>query len=345
VEGRDGKSRVPRRGGREIALGVLKLALGRVAQAAVVIVLVATLAFALIHLAPGDPFSLALGDPAVSPETVAQQRALWGFDRPLPEQYMKWIGNLAHGDFGYSIMRLRGVGQVLRETVPNTLLLMGTALAFGVVGGVALGTWQAARAGTRAERAIGGLTMLALSIPEFLLALGALTVFAFRFRWFPVGRMIDPAMHETYSPFGRAVDVLRHLTLPAALLALLLAVAIARYHRTAMLAVLPDDYVRTARAKGARERVVLMRHAFRNALGPVITICGLVLPALFGGAVFVEKIFNWPGIGLTMIDAVGSRDYPLVLAGVIIGSVMVTFGSALADVLASLADPRVRSAA
>jgi peptide/nickel transport system permease protein len=324
---------------------VLKLTLARAAQAVVVIILVATLAFALIHLAPGDPFSVALDDPAVGPETVAQQRALWGFDRPISEQYLKWIGNLAHGEFGYSIMRSRDVFQVLRETVPNTLLLMGTALVFGLGGGVALGTWQAARAGTRAERAISGFTMLVLSVPEFLVALGALTVFAVRCRWFPVGRMIEPAMHETYSAFGRAVDVLWHLALPAALLAALLAAAVARYHRTAMLAVLPDEFVRTARAKGARERVVLVRHVLRNALGPVITIAGLVLPGLFGGAVFVEKIFNWPGIGLTMIDAVGRRDYPLVLAGVVLGSAMVALGSALADVFASLADPRLRSAA
>jgi peptide/nickel transport system permease protein len=344
LEGRGDKSRASRRDSGEVTLGVLRLAVARAAQAALVITLVATLAFALIHLAPGDPFSVTLDDPAVGPETAAQQRALWGFDRPLPEQYVKWISNLAHGELGYSIMRLRNVSQVLRETVPNTLLLMGTALTFGLIGGVALGTWQAARVGTRAERSVSGLTMLALSVPEFLLALAALTILSLRLRWFPVGRMIEPAMHETYSALGRAGDVLWHLALPAALLAALLAAAIARYHRTAMLVVLPDDFVRTARAKGARELVVLVRHALRNALGPVITIAGLVLPALFGGAVFVEKIFNWPGMGLAMIEAVGRRDYPLVLAGVVLGSAMVAVGSAIADVLALLVDPRLREA-
>ena len=324
---------------------MLRLIVSRGAQAAVVVFLVVTLAFALIHLAPGDPFSAAFADPSLSSETVAQQRTLWGYDQPLLVQYGRWAANVLHGEFGWSIMRSRPVRDVLLETIPNTLILMGTALAFGLAGGVVLGTWQAARRGSAAERASGALTMVLLSIPEFLVALGALTVLALGLRWFPVGRMIEPALHETYSYAGRVGDVLRHLALPAGVLAVLLASAISRYHRSAMLAVLPEDFIRTARAKGAGTARVLANHALRNALGPVIAIAGLLLPALLGGTVFVEKVFNWPGMGLTMVEAVGRRDYPLILAGVLAGSAMVALGGAVADALAWLTNPRSRNTA
>ena len=322
---------------------MLRLIVSRGAQAALVVFFVVTLAFALIHLAPGDPFSAA--DPLLSSETVAQQRTLWGYDQPLLVQYGRWAANLLRGEFGWSIMRSRPVGNVLVETIPNTLILMGAALVVGLSGGVALGTWQAARRGTVAERVSGALAMILLSVPEFLVALGALTVLALALHWFPVGRMIEPAMHETYGFVGRVGDVLRHLALPAGVLAVLLASAISRYHRSAMLAVLPEDFIRTARAKGAGESRVLTSHALRNALGPVIAIAGLLLPALLGGTVFVEKIFNWPGMGLTMVEAVGRRDYPLILAGVLAGSVMVALGGAAADVLAWLTNPRSRNTA
>ena len=320
-----------------------RLLLSRAAQAAVVIALVATLAFVLIHLAPGDPFSGSLEDPSVSPEVRRTQRALWGFDRPLPEQYGHWVRNLARGEFGWSFSLFRPVGDVLRETVPHTLLLMGTALVAGLAAGLALGTWQASRGGSVADRAAGTATLVVLSVPEFLVALGAMALFGASLRWLPVGGMRDPALHESFGFLGRVLDVARHLALPAGTLAALTAAAVSRYHRAAMLAVLPEDFVRTARAKGASGRAVLWRHALRNALGPAITISGLLLPALFGGAVFVEKIYAWPGMGMTMVNGVVGRDYPLVLAGVLVGSALVAVGGAMADVLAALVDPRVRS--
>ncbi|HLA90959.1 MAG TPA: ABC transporter permease [Gemmatimonadaceae bacterium] len=322
-----------------------RLLLSRAAQAAVVIALVATLAFVLIHVAPGDPFSASLDDPSVTADIRATQRAQWGYDRPLPQQYVRWIANLARLELGWSHTHARPVKEVLARRVPNTLLLMATALGLGLVAGVALGTWQAARQGSRSERASGALALLALSAPEFLVALGALGLFAVRWRLLPVSGMVDPVLHDGLSLAGRAADVLRHLLLPAGTLALLTTAAVSRFHRSAMLAVLPEEFVRTARAKGVTEVAVLVRHALRNALGPVITIAGLMLPALFGGAVFVEKIFGWPGMGLTMVNAVGGRDYPLVLASVLVGSVLVALGGAVAEVLAAVADPRVRGAA
>jgi peptide/nickel transport system permease protein len=321
---------------------VRRFVVARGAQALIVIALVATLAFVLVHLAPGDPFGASLDDPANNAAIHAQQMHRWGYDQPLPVQFVKWFGNLLRGEFGWSHSRNRPVVMVLRDTIPRTLLLMGTALLFGVIAGLALGTWQAARRGTTAERLSGAITVAALSVPEFLLALAALSIPAARWHWFPVGGIVDPALHDSMSAAGRALDVLRHLALPAATLALVTAASVSRYHRSAMLAVLPDEFVRSARAKGAGEFAVLARHALRNALGPMITITGLLIPALFGGAVFVETIFSWPGVGRMMFDAVTGNDYSLVLAGVLTGSVLVALGSALADVLAAIADPRVR---
>jgi peptide/nickel transport system permease protein len=316
--------------------------LARSAQAVFVIGLVATMAFALVHLAPGDPFGMNLDDPSNSAALHAQQMHHWGYDQPLPVQYVRWIANLARGQFGWSHSRNRWVVDVLLETVPRTLLLMVTALVTGVFAGVALGTWQASRPAHAVERVSGMLALTLLSVPEFLVALAALALLAARWHWFPVSGIIDAANHDSMSLAGRAADVLRHLVLPAGTLALITAASVSRYQRSAMLAVLPEEFIRTARAKGAGERDVILRHALRNALGPLITILGLLLPALFGGAVFVETIFSWPGVGRMMVDAVGGNDYPLVLAGVIVGSALVALGSALADVLAALADPRVR---
>lgn len=315
--------------------------LARGAQAFIVIALVATLAFALVHLAPGDPFGSNLDDPANNAALHAQQMHHWGYDQPLVVQYLKWFRNLARGELGWSHSRNRSVFDVLMDTLPRTLLLMGTALALGVLGGLALGTWQAARRGSALERVTGAIAVATLSVPEFLVALAALALPAARWHWFPVSGIVDAGTHDALGIFGRAADIGRHLALPAGTLALLTAASVSRYHRTAMLAVLPEEFVRTARAKGAGERTAVLRHALRNALGPLITITGLLIPALFGGAVFVETIFSWPGVGRMMFDAVTGNDYPLVLAGVLVGSVLVTLGSALADMLAALADPRM----
>jgi peptide/nickel transport system permease protein len=303
---------------------------------------VATFAFVLVHLAPGDPFTTTLDDPSNTAAVHAAQMHQWGYDQPLPVQYVKWIGNLVRGEFGWSHTRNRRVAEVLIETVPRTLLLTGCGLIAGVLGGIALGTWQAARRGTRAERATGAIVIATLSVPEFLIALAALALPAAQWHWFPVSGIVDPAMHDSMNALGRAADILRHLALPAFTLALLTAAWVSRYHRAAMLVVLPEEYVRMARAKGAGEFTTVVSHALRNALGPLITIIGLLLPALFGGTVFIETIFSWPGVGRMMVDAVSGNDYPLVLAGVIVGSALVALGSALADVLAQLANPRVR---
>jgi peptide/nickel transport system permease protein len=323
---------------------VLRFLGRRLAQAAVIVAFVATISFALIHLAPGDPFSAVMDNPNVS-ETVRQTlRAQYGFDRPLPEQFARYVGRLAHGDLGWSFSHDRTVLEVLGSALPNTLLLMGVALFGSFALGILIALVQVAKRGTPTDHVLSGVTLLLLSMPDFWLAILALLAFTYWLPIFPVGGAVDPVMHE-YMGFGaRVFDRLRHLILPAATLTVLAAGVVARYQRGALLDVLPADYIRTARLKGLTERQILRRHALRNALLPIITLIGLSFPALLTGAFFIEKIFAWPGMGLAVVNAIGTRDYPLVVGGVIIGSVMVTLGSLVADLLYAWADPRVRDA-
>jgi peptide/nickel transport system permease protein len=314
----------------------------RAAQALVVVFLVATLTFALIHLAPGDPFAATIESPLISEAVRAQWRAAYGLDRPLPEQYWRYLVSVAHGELGYSFSVHRPVSAALAAALPNTLLLMGLAIVASFALGTALGVLQAVRRGSLADRALGGAALFFYAMPDFWLALMAMLVFAYWVPLFPVGGIVDPVLHEYLGPLGRAADRVRHLVLPVATLALLNAAVVARYQRAAMLDVVHRDFVRTARAKGLPERAVVYRHALRNALLPTITLLGLSFPALLGGAVFVERVFSWPGMGLLTLNAVATRDYPLVTAGVMLGGTMVALGSLLADVLYAAVDPRLR---
>jgi peptide/nickel transport system permease protein len=313
---------------------------GRLLQSLVVVLLVATASFFLAHLLPGGPFSLE--DPRVTPDVRAHWEAQFGLDRPLPEQYLRYLSGLPRGNLGYSFLRRIPVSEALAAAIPRSLLLMSVAIVLSLVAGVALGVYQAARRGRPTERVLSGVSLFFYSLPEFWLALMALLLFAYWLPIFPAGGMVDATMHEYLGFWGRLWDRVRHLALPAITLALLATAAVARYQRTAMLEVVELDFVRTARAKGLPERHVVGRHALRNALLPVITLLGLMLPALFGGAVFIETVFSWPGMGLLAADAIAARDYPLITATVAAGGIMVVVGSLVADVLYAVADPRVR---
>lgn len=315
----------------------------RLAQAAVIVAIVAAITFALIHLAPGDPFSAVMDNPNVS-ETVRQTlRAQYGLDRPLPEQFVRYVNSLAHGELGWSFSHERPVREVLGSALPNTLLLMGVALVGSFALGILIALIQVARRGSVTDHALSGISLFFFSMPDFWLAILALLTFTYWLPIFPVGGAVDPVMHEYLGLGGRIVDRLRHLVLPALTLTVLASASVARYQRAALLDVLPADYIRTARLKGLTEGEILRRHALRNALLPIITMVGLSFPALLTGAFFVEKIFAWPGMGYAVVNAIGTRDYPLVVGGVIIGSIMVTLGSLLSDLLYALADPRLRS--
>jgi peptide/nickel transport system permease protein len=322
---------------------VLRYLAQRLAQAAVIVAIVAAITFALIHLAPGDPFSAVMDNPNVS-ETVRQTlRVQYGLDRPLPEQFVRYVNSLAHGQLGWSFSHERPVLEVLGSALPNTMLLMGVALVGSFTLGILIALIQVARRGSIVDHTLSGISLFFFSMPDFWLAILALLTFTYWLPVFPVGGAVDPVMHEYMGFGGRFMDRLWHLALPALTLTLLASAVVARYQRAALLDVLPADYIRTARLKGLTEREILRRHALRNALLPIISLVGLSFPALLTGAFFVEKIFAWPGMGYAVVNAIGTRDYPLVVGGVIIGSIMVTLGSLLSDLLYAWADPRLRS--
>ncbi|MDP9205040.1 MAG: ABC transporter permease [Gemmatimonadota bacterium] len=322
---------------------MLRYIAGRLVQAVVIVAIVATVTFALIHLAPGDPFSAVMDNPNVNERVRATLRAQYGLDRPLPEQFVRYVGQLARGELGWSFSHDRPVREVLASALPNTLLLMAIALVGSFALGILVALIQVARRGSATDQALSAVSLFFFSMPDFWLAILALLAFTYWLPLFPVGGVVDPVMHDYMGLGARIVDRLRHLTLPALTLTLLASPGVARYQRAALLDVLPADYIRTARLKGLTEREILRRHALRNALLPIISLLGLSFPALLTGAFFIEKIFAWPGMGLAVLNAIGTRDYPLVVGGVILGSIMVTVGSLLADLLYAWADPRLRA--
>jgi peptide/nickel transport system permease protein len=304
--------------------------------------MVTTLTFVLVHLAPGDPISAALDRPGVTEAVRQQWRESFGLDKPIGEQYLRWVGNVARGDLGWSFSHRLPVRDVLLDALPRTLLLVGLAIAFSFALGIYAGLLQAERAGGTRDRWIGRVLLLLYSVPDFWLGLVVLLLFAYKLPIFPAGGIVDPVLHD-YLPFGgRLLDRLRHLVLPVSTLTVLTAALIARYQRASIVAVLPSDWMRTAMAKGLSWRDAVRRHALRNALLSTITLAGLSLPALAAGAVFIEKVFAWPGMGLATVNAVAARDYPLVTAGVLVISIAVVIGSLVTDVLAAMADPRIR---
>lgn len=323
--------------GPHMAIIVLK----RLAQGLLIVWLTTTLTFFLIHAAPGEPFSGFLDDPRATAEMRDAYRGRYGLDRPVLVQYGRFLASVAAGNLGESFFYRRPVAAVLADTVPRTLLLMGTALVLGFTAGILLGTLQGSRAGGWFDRLSGGVAVLVASLPDFWLAMLALLFFA---GVWPVQGFSDPTLGST-APFAtRALSVVRHLVLPAGTLALLITATVSRYQRAALIDVLPNAWMRTARAKGVARRGLMFRHALRNALLPAITLGGLAIPALLGGAVFIEVTFAWPGMGSLAVQAVGDRDYPLVLAIVLLSSAFVIVGAVAADLAHAAADPRQRHA-
>lgn len=316
-----------------------RLIFTRLLQAAVVIAVVATSVFVLLQFAPGDPFAAALDGTDVPPSVRAEWRARYGFDLPPAERFARWAGALAHGQLGYAASQHRAVSAVLADAIPRTLLLVGVALTLGFALGVLTGLLQAKHRGRWPDRVLGALTLGGVAMPEFLLGLLAMTWLGARWRLFPVAGLASEGDVAAWPVWERLLDHLWHLALPAGVLAVSVAARVARHQRAALLGVLSEDFIRTARAKGLGEFTMLWRHALPNAIGPVLALLGLALPALVGGAVLIEKIFGWPGMGLTLFDALLARDYPLILAATLLATIIAVVARALTDVVAELVAP------
>jgi peptide/nickel transport system permease protein len=314
----------------------------RLVQSLVLLFIVLTITFFLLHLAPGDPMS-RYDNPDFDQATARHIRESLGLDKPLAVQYVRWIGSFARGDFGESFRYRRPVRELLAEAIPNTLRLTVAALALHVLLGLSLGIFSAAKRYSVFDRANTIAALFLYSIPSFWLALMLILVFSLKLGALPSSHMqsIDT---EGFSAAALFVDRARHLVLPAFVLSIASAASTARYMRGSMLDVLREDYIRTARAKGLPESRVLLKHALRNAALPIVTIVGLDLPVLFGGAVVVETVFSWPGMGHLAVDAIYARDYPVVLAINFVVAAIVILANLLADVAYGLLDPRIAAA-
>jgi peptide/nickel transport system permease protein len=320
---------------------VRRLVARRAAQAVLVVLGAATLAFALLHLAPGDPYAALVEQPGMDADTRARVRAAAGLDRPLPVQYAAWLGRAVRGDLGTSLIQHRPVTAVIGEALPRTVALVGAALVIAVVAGVVLGTWQAARPGSRADRATSAAALVVHALPEFWLAVLAVAVGAEWLGLFPATGTGDAAARDVMPAWQRLLDTAHHAVLPVGTLAVVLTAALSRYQRAAVLAVAHEPFVAALRARGLPERVIVRRHLARHAAATIATLVGLAFPAFVGGAVFVERVYGWPGLGTLTLDAVATRDYPLVQGLVVLGAALAALGSMGADLIAWRIDPRL----
>ena len=309
--------------------------LNRLGQSLILLLLVSVIGFAVLHLAPGGPLSQFALVPGMTQEQLAHIAHEMGLDRPLPLQYWEWASRLVAGDWGHSYRDNQPVLAIIAGRLPATFELMLTAISIAVVVGVAVGVLGAVRRGSIFDGLATVGAMVALSIPTFWFGLLVIYLFSLRLGWLPAGS------RSTVGD-GSFGDYARHLVAPAIVLALVEVAIWSRYMRGAMLDVISQDFIRTARAKGLAERAVMRRHAFRNALLPMIALAGLELPTLLGGALVTETVFTWPGMGRLFLDSLGYRDYPVVMGILMVSAVLVLVGSLLADLFSAAADPRLR---
>ena len=316
--------------------------LGRLLQAVVTLVLVAVLLFFLMRLAPGDPLSRLGADQQMSALEIERLRERYGLDQPILRQFFVWAGGVARGDLGVSIEYARPVTSLIAERLPATLLLGGIVLLVNFTLGLWLGSVQAVRHGTAADRWLTAVSLAGYAMPSFWLGLVLAALVAVHWRLLPAAGMHNPLLPPDAPVWRLALDVGAHLVLPVLTLVTVSIASVIRYQRRALLEVLPLPYIVAARAKGLPESLVLRRHAWRNALFPVLTLAGLWLPILATGSVFVEAVFAWPGLGSLAASAVGSRDYPLLMGTALLVSALVVLGGLLTDVAYAVLDPRIR---
>jgi peptide/nickel transport system permease protein len=292
----------------------------------------------MVELAPGDMVDFFVTDETeayLTEEDLHQLREKLGLNDPPPVRYLKWMGQIVQGDFGFSYIESYAVGPLLLSRIKNSMILMGTGLAVAIIFGIPLGIYTALKQYSAIDFTLTGLSFVALSIPAFISGIVGMYIFAVKLGWFPAGGMRTPGVNTL-------PDLLHHLILPASLLALMHAGRFMRYQRFSMLEVLNQDYVVTATAKGLRRSLVINRHALRNALIPVVTIVGLTFSQFITGAVFLETIFTWPGMGRLYYNAVISRDYPIIMGANLLIAIFVLAANLLTDVTYAFVDPRVR---
>lgn len=309
----------------------------RLLHALTILVGTSLLVFSFVELAPGDAVDAMMPPEALATADAKERlRRQLGLDEPAPIRYARWLGRTVTGDFGFSLTSRKPITDIILARLPTTLQLVGMGLVISIIIGVTTGIVAAIKQYSWIDYITTFFSFFWLSIPGFFLGLLMIYIFAVRLNWFPAfGATSAGADHALF-------DRLHHLILPGMTLGLDLAAALTRYTRASLLEVMHQDYIRTARAKGLREWAVIVKHGLKNALIPIITVIAFRLPYLISGAVIIETVFQWPGLGLLLLNAATQKDYPLVLALGLIVTVVVVLSSFVADVAYSIVDPRIR---
>ena len=320
--------------------------LRRLVQMLPVLFGITVITFTFTELAPGDAVSAMIlmdfetgagGDEGSHAEKLREK---YGLDQPAPIRYLQWMGGLFQGNLGVRIRSKIPVSEEIARRLPATLRLMAAAMVISVVLGIPLGIFSALKQYTPPDYALTFLAFIGISIPGFFAAIAAIYLFSLKFGWLPTSGY--SSIGKDFGFWGTIADRLRYLALPALVLGLETTAGIMRYTRSSVLEVVRLDYVTVARSKGLSERVVIFRHTLRNALLPVITIIGLRLPSLFGGAIIIETIFNWPGMGILYLDGVATRDYPLIMGMVLVSALTIVASNLITDLTYGTIDPRIR---
>jgi peptide/nickel transport system permease protein len=310
--------------------------LSRLLQAIPVLLGVSIVAFLILRLAPGDPLVLMMSPDATQAQIEQTRRAL-GLDQSLPVQYFAWLKQVATGNLGRSFFTSRPVLLEILDRFPTTLLLAVSAMLLAILFGMPLGVLAAAKRGTAVDSGSMVISVIGWSMPNFWIGLLLIILFGVWLRWLPTGGMYE--MFAVERTFG---DLLRHLILPSFTLAVGHMAYIARYTRSSLLEVLGQDYIRTARAKGLAETLVILRHGLRNSLIPIVSVLGVSIGHLLGGAVIVETVFSWPGLGSLMVQSIANRDFPIVQGAMLFAAVVFIVVNLIADLLYAVVDPRIR---
>lgn len=309
--------------------------LQRILEAIPLLLLVTVVTYFLMNITPGGPLAVYLHNPKVTPARLAILAKQLGLDQPWYTRYFLWLWALMRGNWGYSYFSGLPVMQLIGERLPNTLILMGAAFIISFGCGLPLGIYVARHQYSFQDHALSFLSFFAWAMPSFFFGLILQTVFAVKLGWLPASGMWSVYHQHTLW------QLLRHLILPSVVLGLGSIASWSRFIRAGILEVIKEDFIRTARAKGLTERMVFVKHALKNALLPIITIIGLDLPSFFGGAVITEQIFSWPGMGRLFLDSLNERDYPVQMAGLLIGAILLIVGNLAADLAYGFLDPRV----
>ena len=297
------------------------------------------LTYFIMKLAPGGPLANMI-NPRTSVEAINKAKEALGLDKPILVQYWNWLKELFHLNFGYSTFSGQPVLEMILERLPATLLLTCTAFVISFVIGIPLGVYSATHKYSAGDYGLTIFSFIGISIPSFFFGMGLIYIFAIKLKWFPTSGFGSASFRGT--PWQEFCNKLRYLVMPAAAMSLANIATVMRFTRSSMVETLSQDYIRTARAKGLAEKAVIYKHALKNSLIPVITIFGLSIPNLFGGAYITEKVFGWPGMGQLGVDAIGNRDYAVLMGLTLFTAVLVLIGNLVSDILYSFVDPRIR---